>query len=305
MRFLLLPTLFFSLCLSTTAQTSDHFDPQFFHQQEFAHRGGYAYGPENALETILDNINNGHLAIEVDVQMTKDHQLVLFHDKTISRILASDSTTEVKYLTLAELLTIPYRDHPNIFVPTLESLMDTLVTMIKLRQADDLIVELDFKPHGDGILKPAVEELLRILANKEAKIGPSIYNHFFVSSFYPFVLKTIREKNKVLKTAFAVNSNPNKHKFKGKSGVIFANMVIGKYDVQILEPNLCIITEKFAEKWHKKGILINGYTANTECQKAHLKKLQVAFTSNCPSSTCEPDASDQIENGKKWCKSCD
>ena len=79
-------TFFFTLlgfALSLGQETTDHFSHDFFEKQRFAHRGGYANGPENTIETILDNINHGVGAIEIDVEMTKDQKLVIFHDATI------------------------------------------------------------------------------------------------------------------------------------------------------------------------------------------------------------------------------
>ncbi|MFY0602179.1 MAG: hypothetical protein JXR03_21060 [Cyclobacteriaceae bacterium] len=299
--------LSFLVLATLSAQIQDHFDPDFFHNLEFAHRGGYAYGPENTIETIIYNLGNSTQAIEVDVQLTKDHQLVLFHDETVKRVLETSKNTKIHELTLEELQAIPLRgnEEESVFVPTLESMIDTLVTLVSNGEIRDFILELDFKPHDDDQLKPAVSELMRIIGSKEAEMGDQIYNYFFVSSFYPFVLREIRAQSSKIKTAFAVNSSPDRNKIKGKMGVLFAGMVIRKYDAQIIEPNICIITQKFVKKWNKKGILINGYTANTECKKEYLKTLNIAITSNCPGSTCNPDKSDQIKKGNKWCKRCD
>lgn len=305
MRILLVAIFTISLLLSE-AQTVNHFDSSFFEKQEFAHRGGYANGFENTIETIIYTLQNHSQAIEVDVQMTRDNQLVLFHDKTIKRVLEGNQDKKVSDLTLAELSAIPFTNsdgHP-VFVSSLKALADTLASLVSNGTSLNLIVELDFKLHEDQLLEPAVNELINILSEKESELGDVIYNHFFVSSFYPQVLKSIREKSQKIKTAFAVHNNPDHNKLKGKAGVLFAKMVLRKYDVQILEPNICLVTKRFVEKWHKRDILINTYTANTECQKGYLKSLNIAITSNCPKSTCYAEESDQMTKAKKWCKSC-
>jgi hypothetical protein len=74
--------------------------------------------------------------------------------------------------------------------------------------------------------------------------------------------------------------------------------------VDIIEPNICMINDRFVKKWHKKGILINAYTANTKCEKKYLENFKIAYTTNCPIGSCEPDPSDQIGKPKKWCKKC-
>lgn len=297
------PILFISFELF--AQSVNHFESDFFEQQEFAHRGGYAYGHENTIGTIINSLENHTPAIEVDVRMTKDFKLVLFHDETIKRVLEGNRDIKISELTLKELTQIPFSSEGGemTFVPSLQDMIDTLSALAY--RHPDLIIELDFKPHEEGRLEPAVNELLSILAVQEAISGDNIYNHFFVSSFYPFVLKSLREKNKKVRTAFAVHNNPAHNKIKGKAGVLFAKMIIRKYDVQILEPNICLVTRRFVNKWHKRGILINTYTANTACQKEYLRTLNIALTTNCPSSECGFDKSDQMTKSKKWCKGCD
>ncbi|MEP0369163.1 MAG: glycerophosphodiester phosphodiesterase [Cyclobacteriaceae bacterium] len=296
---------FLFLTFQSFAQSVNHFDSGFFEQQEFAHRGGYAYGHENTIGTIINSLENHTPAIEVDVRMTKDYQLVLFHDETIKRVLEGKRDVKLSELTLAELTQTPFISEGDemTFVPSLQDMVDTLSALAS--KYPDLMVELDFKPHEEGRLEPAVNELLSILADQESTNGDNIYNHFFVSSFYPFVLKSLREKNDKVRTAFAVHNNPTHNKLKGKAGVLFSKMVIRKYDVQILEPNVCLVTERFVNKWHKRGILINTYTANTACQKEYLRRLNVAITTNCPSSECGFDKSDQMSKAKKWCKGCD
>ncbi|MEO9475266.1 MAG: glycerophosphodiester phosphodiesterase family protein [Cyclobacteriaceae bacterium] len=291
--------------MQSIAQSANHFGSDFFEQQEFAHRGGYAYGLENTIGTILTSLENHSQAVEVDVRMTKDYHLVLFHDETIKRVLEGKRNVKVSELSLEELTQIPFvtEGYQDTFVPSLQDMVDTLSALAY--RYPNLMVELDFKPHEEGRLEPAVNELLRILADQEFANGDNIYNHFFVSSFYPFVLKSLREKNKKVRTAFAVHNNPTHNKLKGKAGVLFAKMVIRKYDVQILEPNICLVTKRFVNKWHKRGILINTYTANTACQKEYLHTLNIAITTNCPASECGFDKSDQMTKSKKWCKGCD
>lgn len=50
-----------------------------------AHRGGWRYFPENSLAAIDNAIKMGVDIVEVDVQRTKDGQLILMHDPTLDR----------------------------------------------------------------------------------------------------------------------------------------------------------------------------------------------------------------------------
>ncbi len=50
-----------------------------------AHRGDILNYPENSISAIESCIRRGIDIVEIDVQMTKDHQLILMHDVTINR----------------------------------------------------------------------------------------------------------------------------------------------------------------------------------------------------------------------------
>jgi glycerophosphoryl diester phosphodiesterase len=51
----------------------------------FAHRGGAALWPENTLEAFRGAIALGCSHIETDLRVTRDHQIVLFHDARLER----------------------------------------------------------------------------------------------------------------------------------------------------------------------------------------------------------------------------
>ena len=48
-----------------------------------AHRADWRYAPENSLAAIESSIRLGADVVELDVQKTKDGQLILMHDKTL------------------------------------------------------------------------------------------------------------------------------------------------------------------------------------------------------------------------------
>lgn len=66
-----------------------------------AHRGASGYAPENTAAAFDLAIAMGADAIETDVQVTRDGELVLFHDPTVER--TSDGRGPLADYTLAEL----------------------------------------------------------------------------------------------------------------------------------------------------------------------------------------------------------
>lgn len=66
-----------------------------------AHRANSGYSPENTLVGIGQAFDEGADAVEVDIRITKDGELVLMHDEDISR--TTDGTGMVLDINLAEL----------------------------------------------------------------------------------------------------------------------------------------------------------------------------------------------------------
>lgn len=67
----------------------------------FAHRGYSAISPENTMKAFIEAEKAGADGVELDVQMTKDGQLVVIHDEKIDR--TTDGIGYVKDLTYHEL----------------------------------------------------------------------------------------------------------------------------------------------------------------------------------------------------------
>lgn len=65
------------------------------------HRGAASEAPENTLASIEKALTYGVDRVEVDVQMTKDGQIILMHDRTLNRTTSGKGA--VKNLTLAEI----------------------------------------------------------------------------------------------------------------------------------------------------------------------------------------------------------
>ena len=66
-----------------------------------AHRGGRIHKPENTIAAFQHAIDTGADWIEMDVQQTKDGELIVIHDETVDR--TTDGTGRVEDLTLEEI----------------------------------------------------------------------------------------------------------------------------------------------------------------------------------------------------------
>ena len=55
-------------------------------QKIYAHRGASGYAPENTLRAFALAADMGADGVELDVQISKDGRLVVFHDDELSRL---------------------------------------------------------------------------------------------------------------------------------------------------------------------------------------------------------------------------
>jgi len=67
----------------------------------FAHRGASAHAPENTLAAFQQAIQEGALAVEFDVKLTADGEVVVLHDQTVNR--TTDGQGDLRNIPLAGL----------------------------------------------------------------------------------------------------------------------------------------------------------------------------------------------------------
>lgn len=103
------------------------------------HRGARFEAPENTISGFRYAIGLGLQALEFDVRMTADGQLVVIHDATIDR--TTNGSGRVADSTLAELQLVDARAEfatwpERCWIPTLDQVLDTVATV------PNLIVEI-------------------------------------------------------------------------------------------------------------------------------------------------------------------
>ncbi|WP_026820878.1 glycerophosphodiester phosphodiesterase [Arthrobacter castelli] len=127
-----------------------------------AHRGASAQAPENTLPAV--ELGTKADFVEVDVQMTKDGELVVIHDTTLDRTTDVESKYpdrapyNVGDFTLAEIRTLDAGswfsdEYAGTRIPTLEEVLDTL------RGRAGLLLEVKSPALYPGIAEAIVAEL--------------------------------------------------------------------------------------------------------------------------------------------------
>lgn len=137
----------------------------------WAHRGASAYAPENTLSAFKKAIEMGADGIELDVQMTKDGELVVIHDETINR--TSNGNGYVKDYTLAALKQYIF---DNGFDGYNKERIPTLREVYKLMKDTTLTINVELK--NGIILYKGIEEAVLKLAEEMGMTERIIYSSF-------------------------------------------------------------------------------------------------------------------------------
>lgn len=124
----------------------------------WAHRGCCTLYPENTLEAFRAAAElDGITGIELDIQLTSDGEMVVFHDENLRRVTHMDRN--VRGCTLAEIknIAIPANDGKYCSIPTLE---EVLVMMKPYCESRGILINIELKTsiiRYDGIESKAYE----------------------------------------------------------------------------------------------------------------------------------------------------
>lgn len=137
--------------------------PYFRHRSPyiFAHRGGMGIAPEHTIAAFDKSSEFNVDGFEVDVRMTKDEEIVIFHDAYVDR--TSNGAGRISNMTLDELQTLdfgyhfrdvegnhPFRNADNVKIVTLKEL---------IQKYPDKLINIDIKdaPESyEGSLMPSL-----------------------------------------------------------------------------------------------------------------------------------------------------
>lgn len=159
----------------------------------FAHRGSKGTHPENTLVVFAESVRIGVDGIELDVQVTKDGQVVVIHDETINRTtngkgrVIDQTLRELKAVDAGGWFSLHYEHEP---IPTLAEVLDLLA---ELKYQGILTIELK----TDQIDYPQIEE--KVVQLTHAKNWPFTVTY---SSFNLLTLQRLHEIDPVTPKAW-------------------------------------------------------------------------------------------------------
>lgn len=150
----------------------------------WAHRGCSQMYPENTLLAFEKAMNvQGLMGIELDIQLTKDGELVVIHDERVDR--TTEGIGFVRDYTLSQLkkLHIYADDNSTQLIPTMEEVFDLLEMNLKLGLRLNIELKNSVFPY-DGMEEKIIE-----MVHKRGLQKAIVYSTFYAKSLEK--LKTI------------------------------------------------------------------------------------------------------------------
>lgn len=145
---------------------------EFLNHSIIAHRGIYnnitIY--ENSLDAIMYAVKN-NLIVEIDVRLTKDNEVIVFHDEDASRMLKLKD--KINSLTYEDLNYIS-----SYHVPTLKEVLNSIYGKVPI------VIE--------------VKEDNKIIRNKLIEVLKDYKGKFVIQSFIYDVVKFFKKKNYIV-----------------------------------------------------------------------------------------------------------
>src|SRR5690625_143962 len=232
-----------------------------------AHRGASLHAPEHTIEAYDLARENKADYIEIDLQMTKDNELIAMHDKKINR--TTNGTGKISELTLNHIKKLDAgkwfdRELNGLSVATLEEIIQKFGTDV------NYYIETKYPKNNFKMEKLLIKTLREYELLENASQGNVVIQSFSEESLRK--IKELDDKIPLIQLQgydeiATISKNELEH--------------INNYAVGI-GVNSESITKEFVEKVSNQGILVHAYTVNDLSEMNRLKELGVngIFTDN-------------------------
>jgi glycerophosphoryl diester phosphodiesterase len=193
---------------------------------KIGHRGAKGYTTENTLESFSKAIELGANAIEFDVRISKDAELVLIHDDTLKKVFGKD--VPVHEATLDEL-----KELTGNRIPTLQEALNFIG-----RKVEKILIELKESGYEEDVLNIITKENLK--------------DRVIIVSFLEQVLSHMRDLDTSIETGLIFT------KFKKPIDAAL------RLNAQYLVPLYRFFHRRDIAKAHKSNLKVIVWTINTK-----------------------------------------
>lgn len=226
-----------------------------------AHRGGRGYFPENTLSAFSYVMKNNINILELDIQLTKDNEIVIYHDKNINNIICDGESYPIKELTLEQIkkydcgskINPEYKTQTiknGEKIPTLRELFNLVENDYKYNNIKfNIEIKTNEKEDNNEEVIKFTKILINLINNYNLK------NNVIIQSFDIRVLKAIKNIDNSFITSYLIEDK-----------VIDDNIIgiIKDLNINIISPDYKLLNKNIVEKIKKNNISIIAWTINNK-----------------------------------------
>ncbi|MBD3160284.1 MAG: hypothetical protein GF309_16010 [Candidatus Lokiarchaeota archaeon] len=233
-----------------------------------AHRGDPTCAIENTLSSISSAVQLGVDVVEIDIRMTRDGKLVLFHDETLERLTGIGKPVEAMVLDEIQQIRLGSESEPDeqreenqMFLHRIPSLDQVFQHFPRTKFNMDIKSE---NPKAPEILADIISQY-----NKEQEV--------IVASFHAKQISYFREMCPEIVTA----AHPNEvYRFLFGSKLRLLSLLARntEYDALQVPPKqgpITVVDKRFLAEAHKRDIEVHVWTINEESEMERLTMLGV------------------------------
>jgi len=227
-----------------------------------AHRGDSSNFPENTMVAFQSAVNIGVDMIELDVQFTKDKQIVVAHNETLR-----NTNQNISDLTFAQIKDFDNgswfsNDFANERIPLLSDVLE--------RFGDKVYFSIEVKPFFSVQTKNELTQLAKLISQN------NLMQNVVIASFDTKNLSFIKSINSQINTAAVFDSRNSEAK-------LLPSDYKNKCGCDAIICSLEELNEEFAADATQNGIFIGIYGAKTknDFEKCLANNVKVIGTGNC------------------------
>lgn len=222
-----------------------------------AHRGSSIAAPENTLVAFRRAIEDGADAVELDVRITADREIVVFHDTALRRTTNGSGAVEQKTLRQLKLLSAGswfHRCFESEKIPTLDEVFEILQGRLGLN------VEIKSSRNNSRRFD-IVDRCMAIVRNHQ------VASSVLISSFQHEYLDDLRSAHPEMPVGYLYRPL--------KSVGRFVARMTKKEHCDYVILNNAGISRRLVERVHTAGLLVGEFTVKTPRQFSRALRLGV------------------------------
>lgn len=261
--------LFYFLCFVPLVSFSQEFDIQ-------GHRGCRGLLPENTIEGFKKAIDLGVTALEMDVVISKDNQVVLSHEPFLSHEICLDTSgnkiaetdehthnlyqmnyDEIKACDCGSKIHPRFKEQQKIKAvkPLLSEVIDFTENYIKTNYPNKRIqynIETKSNLKTDAVFHPKPSVFVDLLVNVLNEKG--IKDRVFIQSFDVRTLQYLHSNYPQFKTVLLIENKMS----------IAKNLKILGFTPDVYSPEYILLSKKKVHQLHQKNIKVIPWTINKQ-----------------------------------------